>query len=460
MCSQQHAQLRREPLTANVTTSSQSNAFRTLATNIPGTHTHQHISSSAATNASPPQFSSSTTSRRTTSPSYRACPTSTPSASRSELHQPSLTPTTHNAHADLRLDASVQMGEPLQYHSPQYSHQLTTPSVAHPHTMPPAEHLRYAPRSQPPASVPHPGINASTASHPYRHATTSVPWHAPSSAPSPINSHVLPGPQYMPYVRSATHAPAYYVYPSPPSQYVTHPAYYAPNYTYSTIPQNHPPTLHDRATDPRPPHAFHAPPMTLSPVPVQQSMPAAASQQQPPLMSVPVYVNMPPVPLYSQQLTPKKRRLQWTPELHAKFVRAVNQYGIDEAVPKLLLRAMNVPGLTRENVASHLQKYRENLRKKKQALDSSSDHIATDSSPADSEARGEASREKSSERNCSQGGMKNDSSSRAARCDSSDVSSAENISSDQREEHVRGRDERASLPDQALKKRRCSESPT
>lgn len=31
----------------------------------------------------------------------------------------------------------------------------------------------------------------------------------------------------------------------------------------------------------------------------------------------------------------------------------------------MLLHAMNVPGLTRENVASHLQKYRESLRKNK-----------------------------------------------------------------------------------------------
>ena len=34
---------------------------------------------------------------------------------------------------------------------------------------------------------------------------------------------------------------------------------------------------------------------------------------------------------------------------------AVNQLGVDKAVPKRILDLMNVAGLTRENVASHLQ---------------------------------------------------------------------------------------------------------
>ncbi|KAG8054306.1 hypothetical protein GUJ93_ZPchr0001g31418 [Zizania palustris] len=40
------------------------------------------------------------------------------------------------------------------------------------------------------------------------------------------------------------------------------------------------------------------------------------------------------------------------------FVNAVNQIGFDKVGPKKILDLMNVPGLTRENVASHLQKYR------------------------------------------------------------------------------------------------------
>lgn len=59
----------------------------------------------------------------------------------------------------------------------------------------------------------------------------------------------------------------------------------------------------------------------------------------------------------------KKPRVVWSVELHQQFVCAVNQLGIDKAVPKRILELMNVQGLTRENVASHLQKYRLYLRR-------------------------------------------------------------------------------------------------
>ncbi|KAJ6431033.1 hypothetical protein OIU84_018519 [Salix udensis] len=54
----------------------------------------------------------------------------------------------------------------------------------------------------------------------------------------------------------------------------------------------------------------------------------------------------------------KKARVVWSVELHQKFVKAVNQIGFDKVGPKKILDLMNVPRLTRENVASHLQKYR------------------------------------------------------------------------------------------------------
>lgn len=73
----------------------------------------------------------------------------------------------------------------------------------------------------------------------------------------------------------------------------------------------------------------------------------------------------PPTLHYVPQPAPKKKRLQWTPELHAKFEAALDDIGIETAVPKTLLQAMNEPCLTRENVASHLQKYREMIRKKR-----------------------------------------------------------------------------------------------
>ncbi|KAH9317187.1 hypothetical protein KI387_018956, partial [Taxus chinensis] len=59
----------------------------------------------------------------------------------------------------------------------------------------------------------------------------------------------------------------------------------------------------------------------------------------------------------------KKSRIHWTVQLHQQFVVAVNQLGIDKAVPKRIIEIMGVQGLTRENVASHLQKYRLYLKR-------------------------------------------------------------------------------------------------
>ncbi|KAK7380242.1 hypothetical protein VNO78_32747 [Psophocarpus tetragonolobus] len=59
----------------------------------------------------------------------------------------------------------------------------------------------------------------------------------------------------------------------------------------------------------------------------------------------------------------KKPKVVWTAYLHNRFLLAIKQIGLDKAVPKTILDVMNVPNLTRENVASHLQKYRIFLRK-------------------------------------------------------------------------------------------------
>ncbi|KAK3247476.1 hypothetical protein CYMTET_43025 [Cymbomonas tetramitiformis] len=64
-----------------------------------------------------------------------------------------------------------------------------------------------------------------------------------------------------------------------------------------------------------------------------------------------------------ESTTPKKPRVVWSVELHQQFVNAVNQLGIEKAVPKRILDLMGVSGLTRENVASHLQKYRLYLKR-------------------------------------------------------------------------------------------------
>ncbi|KAG9129084.1 hypothetical protein Leryth_019815 [Lithospermum erythrorhizon] len=54
----------------------------------------------------------------------------------------------------------------------------------------------------------------------------------------------------------------------------------------------------------------------------------------------------------------RKVKVDWTPELHRRFVQAVEQLGVDKAVPSRILELMGIQGLTRHNIASHLQKYR------------------------------------------------------------------------------------------------------
>ncbi|KAK1321244.1 Two-component response regulator ARR14 [Acorus calamus] len=66
----------------------------------------------------------------------------------------------------------------------------------------------------------------------------------------------------------------------------------------------------------------------------------------------------------------KRARLVWTPQLHRRFVDVVGHLGIKNAVPKTIMQLMNVEGLTRENVASHLQKYRLYLKRNE-----GSDHL-------------------------------------------------------------------------------------
>ncbi|XP_009607454.1 two-component response regulator ARR14 [Nicotiana tomentosiformis] len=55
----------------------------------------------------------------------------------------------------------------------------------------------------------------------------------------------------------------------------------------------------------------------------------------------------------------QKQRVIWTPQLHLKFLKAINALGDEKkAQPKALLKLMNVPNLTHRHVASHLQKHR------------------------------------------------------------------------------------------------------
>lgn len=54
----------------------------------------------------------------------------------------------------------------------------------------------------------------------------------------------------------------------------------------------------------------------------------------------------------------RKVKVDWTADLHRRFVQAVEQLGVDKAVPSRILELMGIDCLTRHNIASHLQKYR------------------------------------------------------------------------------------------------------
>ncbi|XP_056682486.1 two-component response regulator ARR10-like [Spinacia oleracea] len=63
----------------------------------------------------------------------------------------------------------------------------------------------------------------------------------------------------------------------------------------------------------------------------------------------------------------RRERVRWSHELHTEFVAAIEKLGgKDKAVPKKILEMLGRKyNLTRENVASHLQKYRRSLSKNK-----------------------------------------------------------------------------------------------
>ncbi|XP_023007485.1 transcription factor HHO6-like isoform X2 [Cucurbita maxima] len=64
-----------------------------------------------------------------------------------------------------------------------------------------------------------------------------------------------------------------------------------------------------------------------------------------------------------QQLSRKQRRC-WSPELHRRFVSALQQLGGSQvATPKQIRELMQVDGLTNDEVKSHLQKFRLHTRR-------------------------------------------------------------------------------------------------
>ncbi|XP_058069299.1 transcription factor HHO2-like [Magnolia sinica] len=66
----------------------------------------------------------------------------------------------------------------------------------------------------------------------------------------------------------------------------------------------------------------------------------------------------------SNSQPPRKARRCWSPELHRRFVSALQQLGGSQvATPKQIRELMKVDGLTNDEVKSHLQKYRLHTRR-------------------------------------------------------------------------------------------------
>ncbi|GAB4858739.1 hypothetical protein Ancab_010213 [Ancistrocladus abbreviatus] len=59
----------------------------------------------------------------------------------------------------------------------------------------------------------------------------------------------------------------------------------------------------------------------------------------------------------------------WTPLLHNLFVEAIHHIGFYRATPSKILKYMMIPGMTRHQIASHLQKFRIYLRHATQRSD-------------------------------------------------------------------------------------------
>ncbi|KAK7348961.1 hypothetical protein VNO80_23760 [Phaseolus coccineus] len=75
----------------------------------------------------------------------------------------------------------------------------------------------------------------------------------------------------------------------------------------------------------------------------------------------------------------RKQRRCWSPELHHRFVKALEELGGSQAAtPKQIREVMRVDGLTNDEVKSHLQKYRLHTRRVPAATAATSDRSGVD----------------------------------------------------------------------------------
>ncbi|XP_057791353.1 two-component response regulator ORR26-like [Salvia miltiorrhiza] len=77
---------------------------------------------------------------------------------------------------------------------------------------------------------------------------------------------------------------------------------------------------------------------------------------------------------------------EWTQELHTKFMNAIEQLGEGRCFPKEILEMMNEPGLTRMQVASHLQNCGEASSQSKSLWSSDTSNLDSDHSETKAQA--------------------------------------------------------------------------
>lgn len=66
----------------------------------------------------------------------------------------------------------------------------------------------------------------------------------------------------------------------------------------------------------------------------------------------------------------KRSRMVWSVELHSAFLKAIEKISLNKAVPTTILnemQSMQFDGITRDHVASHLQKHRQSIQKEKES---------------------------------------------------------------------------------------------
>ncbi|KAJ8480359.1 hypothetical protein OPV22_024086 [Ensete ventricosum] len=79
----------------------------------------------------------------------------------------------------------------------------------------------------------------------------------------------------------------------------------------------------------------------------------------------------------AQQQPPRKLRRCWSPELHRRFLFALQKLGgAQVATPKQIRELMKVDGLTNDEVKSHLQKYRLHARRIPNSSDAANRRVA------------------------------------------------------------------------------------